>query len=122
MKTRFLLIILSILLLNIGCVKEEEETECYRQNMLYLETMENAYKQKIAAIRHPDGTWDTDWQCERQKNLALDFLEEYDQSHKDINNPDHNTCTAEELGTINNILERLIMETETDAYLTYSCD
>jgi hypothetical protein len=122
MKTRFLLILLSILLLSIGCVKEEEETECYRQNMLYLETMEEAYEQKIAAIRHPDGTWDTDWQCERQKNLALDFLEEYDQSHKDINNPDHNTCTAEELRTLNNILERLIMETETDAYLTYSCD
>jgi hypothetical protein len=49
MKARFLLITLSILSLSIGCI-EEEDSECYTQMMLYLETGEQSYKDQIARI------------------------------------------------------------------------
>jgi hypothetical protein len=124
MKTRFLLITLSVISLSIGCVEEEEEdSECYTQTMLVLETGEQSYKDQIARIRDPDGTWSTLEQCLKQKNLAQGFLDEYKEAENEFNtDPYYSECSAEELRNIRNVLERLIIEMESDVNMNYSCD
>jgi hypothetical protein len=59
----------------------------------------------------------------KQKELAQDFLDEYKESENEFNtDPYYSECSAEEKRNISNVLERLIIEMESDATMNYSCD
>jgi hypothetical protein len=58
-----------------------------------------------------------------QKALALDFLNLYQEAEEEFNTDSYySTCSDEEKKYINNVLERLIIEMEGDAYIYYNCE
>ncbi len=122
MKIRILLIVL-FTTLSISCVKDEEDSECFTQMIAYLENAEESYDSQIATIRDPDGTWHTIEQCLEQKALALSFLNLYEETEEEFNTDSYySKCSEEEKNKINNVLERLIIEMEGDAYIYYDCE
>ncbi|MDO6807887.1 hypothetical protein Q4603_04685 [Zobellia galactanivorans] len=122
MKTRLLFPLL-LIIINMGCIEddgEEEQSECAKEWIEYLENMEESYDQQIAIIRNPDGTYYTLEQCEAQLRLANEFLALAEENEEDFNTDSR--CSDKEKFDINNIFERLILEYEADVAITYDCE
>jgi len=118
------IVILSGILLFISCMTQEEEKDssCFTSKLEKINSMYQEYKDEIAAIRNPDGSYYTYEQCAAQKEVAEEYLEEFKTYQEDHLLEGAGACSEAEINEIQNRVEGIIAELDWDVNVQYTCE